>query len=184
MWLSESPFTSYELQIGDNLSSGLCWGGTLVRYAGWWSLPGLVQAGIDTAWTALISAAGFARYTPQVIVEHKNWRTGKRPVDEVDDWSRNGVDYIKRDIEFRDRWVASDDYRRLLTSIIVEANLPLTPFQEDRMRQMVRDSYTRERWKPGMPGVRLQAALDWVDANLDELISDLHDSHADAQPAR
>lgn len=91
----------------------MCWGGELVRTVGWWALPGVKQAGIDTAWTAIVQPLGLARYTPQVICEHMNYRTGKRPLDETDSWFRKGINYIQKDIDFRDAWAVSDDLTQI-----------------------------------------------------------------------
>lgn len=105
LWLSEKAKTRRTLERGTNLSSGLCWGGELVRAVGWWALPGVRQAGIDTAWTALCAPLRLCRYVPGVIVEHRNWRTGKRPRDKGDEWSRRDApDYIEHDLEVREQW--------------------------------------------------------------------------------
>lgn len=117
LWFSEDDYWASQLELGTHLSSGLCWGGDLVRTVGWWAPPGLRQAGIDTAWTAIVSELGLARYTPDVIVEHKNWRTGKRPADAGDEWTRDGEDYIRRDIETRDRLVVSPEFRAALERV-------------------------------------------------------------------
>lgn len=109
LWLSEKPKTLRSLAQGRNLSSGLCWGGNLVRTVGWWALPGVRQAGIDTAWTALVKPLRLYRYVPRVIVEHRNWRTGKRDKDEGDEWTRpDAPDYVDHDLKVRERWVATE----------------------------------------------------------------------------
>src|SRR5690606_20587427 len=74
------------IQQGRDMTSGLCWGGELVRAVGWWGFPEVIQAGIDTAWVRIIAALGSYRYLPDVIVEHLNWRTGKRDKDDTDAW--------------------------------------------------------------------------------------------------
>ena len=97
---------------GIDLTAGLCWGGELVRTVGWWALPGVQQAGIDTAWTLLLKPLQLLRYLPEVVVEHKNYRTLKREKDWVDSWERAGVDYVNADISVRDKWAVSPDCRR------------------------------------------------------------------------
>lgn len=119
LWISQSGGTHEEhLHKGLNLSSGLCWGGDLVRTVGWWALPGVIQAGIDTAWVDIVHPLGLYRYLPDTIVEHKNWRTGKRPYDDVDRWERAGVgDYISDDCAVKNEWVLSADYRNILRRV-------------------------------------------------------------------
>lgn len=117
-WHSNTPIERSRLEQGHNLSSGLCWGGDLVRCVGWWALPGVRQAGIDTAWTELVRPLGLHRYQPDIVVEHLNWRTGKRPKDQGDSWQRAGDDYIERDIASRDAWVRSADYRAVLSRLV------------------------------------------------------------------
>lgn len=88
---------------GENLTSGLCWGGELVRAVGWWGLPGNKQACSDVAWCDLIRGKNLHRYLPHVTVRHDNYRTNNRPVDDTDSWVRDGQNYIQQDI---DRWTA------------------------------------------------------------------------------
>jgi hypothetical protein len=117
LWMSEIPGMLEQLKVGRDLSSGLCWGGDLVRMVGWWALPEVVQAGIDTAWTEIVRPLQLHRYIGDVTVEHLNWRTGKRKYDETDNWVQDGVDYIHGDIVRRDQWVGSKDYRDTLRRV-------------------------------------------------------------------
>jgi hypothetical protein len=116
-WNSLSGNGEELFRNGHDLSSGLCWGGKLVRTVGWWALPGVRQAGIDTAWTEIVRPLNLHRYLPDVTVEHWNWRSGKRPFDQGDDWVRDGVDYISADIATRNQWVASEDYQATLERV-------------------------------------------------------------------
>jgi len=177
LWLSEQTGSLAALKYGDDLSSGLCWGGELIRTVGWWALPGVRQAGIDTAWTAIISPLFLGRYVDDVTVEHKNYRTGKREEDSVDDWTRDGVDYIADDIAVRDRWVASKDYRDTLERVVSSARVNLNKTQMDRMRQKASDNYVNHFWAPSMPGVRLTNALERINSDLDELVRALLARH-------
>lgn len=125
LWMSENKFDVWRLEQGKDLSSGLCWGGSLVRTVGWWALPGVRQAGIDTAWTDLISPLDLHRYTPSVTVEHLNWRTGKRPKDAMDDWETN---FIEQDLKFKNEWCWSAAYRDKLTVLSTALGRPeMTP---------------------------------------------------------
>lgn len=160
LWLSESAFFEPELEDGTNLSAGLCWGGSLVREAGWWALPGVRQAGIDTAWTAIVAPLDLARYTRDVVVEHKHYRTGKRAEDAGDSWVRHGVAYVEADIRARNEWVWSPAYRELLERLVVKAKLPPTERRLRRMRQVMRDSIANEHWFTGVPAARIQNAMD------------------------
>lgn len=106
------------LVAGTALSAGLCWGGALVRTVGWWCPPWLTQAGIDTTWSAIISELGIGRFVDAVVVEHKQWRTGKRQRDTGDDWARPDVgDYVQADIDARDAWCASPAFALTLNRI-------------------------------------------------------------------
>lgn len=72
------------LREGRDLSSGLCWGGELVRAVGWWSLPGLRGAWIDVSWLDIVRPLHLYRYSPEVLVEHRSHRNGGRPADAID----------------------------------------------------------------------------------------------------
>lgn len=106
-YVSADAFVRHLLPQGRDLGAPLCWGGNLVRAVGWWALPGVKQAGIDTAWIDIIQPLKLYRYIPEVICEHRNYRTGKRPYDDTDSWVRNGVNFIQRDIDRRNAWSAS-----------------------------------------------------------------------------
>jgi hypothetical protein len=73
------------IRNGYELTAGLVWSGELLRAAGWWALPGLRQAYVDVVWCELIVPLGLSRYTPEVIVEHMQWRNGKRQKDAWDE---------------------------------------------------------------------------------------------------
>lgn len=99
--------------ISGHMTSGLVWGGDLVRCVGWWGVPGLVQAGIDTVWEAIIRPLNLFTYCDDVICEHLNWRTGKRVKDGTDEWIRDGDPYIERDIRAARAFVASDEIKEI-----------------------------------------------------------------------
>lgn len=151
LWYSEDPIERDRLERGLNLSAGLCWGGDLVRTVGWWALPGVVQAGIDTAWCDIVWPLGLHRYVHDVTVEHLNWRTGKRPYDPGDDWVRDGVDYVSGDLRAKDDWQGSVVYRETLARVAKAAigtNL-------ERVLGALRASYVNEIWAIGaLPGAR------------------------------
>ena len=117
-WFSNSETDLGQLISGDNLSSGLCWGGELVRTVGSWNIPmECRQAGIDTAWLDIVKPLGLHNYLPDVLVEHKNWRTGKRRPDAGDLWIRSGQPYIELDLVQKRQWFASDEYRNALDRV-------------------------------------------------------------------
>lgn len=178
LWLSEQDSSLSSLEFGDDLSSGLCWGGELVRTVGWWALPGVVQGGIDTAWCAIIGALGLGRYRHDIIVEHKNYRTGKRERDSIDDWHRDGTDYIRNDILIRNEWAGSTGYRDILARVAEHAKVELSPVQLRKLRQIVRDSHANERWKPTQSAARLINVLERIDLDLDQLVADVLDPNA------
>ena len=80
------------------------WGGKLVRTVGWWGFPGVRQAGNDNAWLLIAENAGVRRHLKDVFMEHRNWRTGKRPCDDTDNWVRDGVRYIDADFQVFNEW--------------------------------------------------------------------------------
>jgi hypothetical protein len=97
----------YDGAIGDGLelTAGLVWSGGLLLAAGWWALPGLRQAYVDVVWCHLISALGLARYTPEVIVEHMQWRNGKRQRDAWDEMADGpSSSIVMADRVVYDRW--------------------------------------------------------------------------------
>lgn len=170
LWFSEHPSRLAELEDGTNLSSGLCWGGELVRTVGWWALPGVRQAFIDVAWCRIIETLGLQRYTPHVTVEHLNYRTGKRDRDEVDEWSRDGENYIERDIEIGYRWLASPEYTEILRRLkaapmkVWPSDLQLRRKSEQAV-QRARDDYANAHWKVGQSGAALTHVLERFDAS-------------------
>lgn len=186
LWLSENPHTLSELEQGCNLSSGLCWGGDLVRTVGWWALPGVRQAFIDVAWCRIIETFGLQRYTHDVVVEHLNYRTGKRERDPVDDWSRDGDDYIKRDIDEGYRWLASDAYFQVLRRLsVTPMRLVPSAVQIRKAVQQIRDDYANAHWTPGQSGSALTRVLADFDlsgrgAELAEILA----THSDEGPPR
>ncbi len=114
LWLSEDDGERDSLIRGTNLSSGVCYGGDLVRAVGWLALPGLFQAGIDTTWVAICGKLRRMRYVEDVTVEHKHFRTGKR---KDEGWSNLNLPHIDRDLILRDEWVASREYIETLERI-------------------------------------------------------------------
>lgn len=66
------------------ITSALAIGGDLVRAVGWFSAPGLRQAGLDSAWNFLGREFGLMRYRHDVVVEHVHWKNGKRARDRTD----------------------------------------------------------------------------------------------------
>jgi len=104
LWISE---TGWRHPTGGScFTSGLCWGGKLIRAVGWWSLPGVRQGGIDGAWNDLAGLCGLTRYTPRVVVEHLTWKLGKREKDETDNWVKDGQTYIANDLALYEEWAA------------------------------------------------------------------------------
>ncbi len=155
LWFSDNPGEVEQLEKGNNLSSGLCWGGDLVRAVGWWALPGVIQAGIDMAWLDIVRPFGLHRYRPDIVVEHLNWRTKKRPYDETDQWERPGVgNYIDRDLDVKNQWHWSRAYRNLMQHL--EAAAPADANLGGAL-QARRQSLVDELWvKGGLPAARLQ----------------------------
>jgi hypothetical protein len=165
LWLSESPSTRVALENGNDLSSGLCWGGELVRTVGWWALPGVRQAWIDVAWTKIVHPLHLYRYVDHVTVEHLNYRTGKRERDAVDDWSRGGDDYIERDIQVGREWAASDDYIRTIGRVNDRARVSFTKKQIADAVGILRDSYAAAHFTPGSKAAGLPRILAEFDAS-------------------
>lgn len=117
LYVSVNPQYMSMLRRGEDFGAPMCFGGELVRTVGWWALPGVKQAGIDTAWVAIVAPLGLHSYNQNVLCEHQNYRTGKRPMDETDSWVRNGVNYIQADIDFRNNWILTQDYRDTLNRV-------------------------------------------------------------------
>lgn len=106
LWLTE---------IKDTVSGSLCgafvWGGDLLRATGWWALPGVRQAGIDDAWIQLHQHGAVRRvHVTDVIVEHLQYRNGKRAVDATDNHVRDGEGYIEADRARYAAWLGSDEF--------------------------------------------------------------------------
>ena len=176
-WHSHDPTNRYEYERGDDMSAGLCWGGDLVRTVGWWALPGVTQAGIDTAWTALIGPLGLVRYRHDIVVEHKHYRTGKRPEDQGDSWVRDGRNYIEADIKTRDDWIISEDYVDTLVRVAMAHRLD--PDRERLHRDLVQAKASAV-YRPGMPGARFQNILNEFEGSVHDLIHRVFgpDTHA------
>ena len=105
-WQSNDSVSRRDLEKGFNMTSGCVWGGDLVRAVGWWALPGVLQGGIDMAWLDIVRPLGLHRWTPGVIIEHWNWRTGKRPRDSGDEWTRPDAGaYVQADLDTKLAWV-------------------------------------------------------------------------------
>lgn len=118
-WLADDDIAGEAVELGATLTSGLCWGGDLIRAAENWAIPpGVMQAGIDLAWCAVIKALpGLHRYRPDVLVEHWNWRTGKRELDATDSWVRDGRDYVQDDVDMTQEWIRKGGASDLATKI-------------------------------------------------------------------
>lgn len=185
LWLSEAENTRLELEEGSNISSGLCWGGKLVRAVGWWALPGVRQAFIDVAWCRIVQPLNLARYTPDVTVEHLNYRTGKRERDAVDDWTRKGVDYIQADIDTGYAWLSSEDFVDTIRRIAPTARMvPPSDRNIAVAVQRLRDAYANTHWKPGMSAAALVRAIEaFNQSGRGERLAQLLHTHADPQPA-
>lgn len=101
-----------------SLCGAFCWSGDLVRAVGWWALPKVKQAGIDNAWTLLcVDLLPLRHFMEGVVVEHANWRTGKRPYDGTDEHSRAGENYVNEDMQMFEHWRSSDDPHRAVQRI-------------------------------------------------------------------
>lgn len=93
-------------------SAGMCWGGDLVRAAGWWALPGTFQAGTDVAWIRIVQRLRRMRFCHVATVEHLHWRRGKRERDllDTDMNDSNGHLHTDRDLEVLWEWLASREF--------------------------------------------------------------------------
>jgi len=114
LWVSELGW--HHPTGGPCFTSGLCWGGELIRTVGWWALPGVYQGGIDGAWNDLAGMLGLTRYLPHVIIEHRTWKLGKRAQDETDEWVKQGMTYIATDLVHYNEWCRTS--RKLVKSQI------------------------------------------------------------------
>ncbi len=101
-----------------SLCGAFCWGGELVRTVGWWGFPCVRQFCNDLAWCVLcIHRLKLRKRLDDVIIEHFNWRTGKRPKDETDNWVRDGEHYREKDKEIFRNWERSDEPKELCKRI-------------------------------------------------------------------
>lgn len=63
------------------------------------------QAGNDNAWSEDVGREiGIRKRTYDVVFDHRNWRTGRRPKDETDSWERAGYNYIQADFQLLELW--------------------------------------------------------------------------------
>ena len=106
LWMSE--YLWHHPTGGPCFTSGLCWGGELIRAVGWWAPPGLRQGGIDGTWNDLAGFLGLTRYVPEVVIEHRTWKMEKREKDETDDWVKHGKTYIATDLARYERWAVEE----------------------------------------------------------------------------
>jgi hypothetical protein len=125
MYLSEDLATRSGVLCGAQ-----CFGGELVRAVGWWALPGVRQGGIDDAWVTLGSEVGETiRYCEDVIVEHWNWRTDRRSIDDTDTRGRAGDDaFLQKDLSVLEEWRADgskDIIKKHVTDAKTAAGWPL-----------------------------------------------------------
>lgn len=102
------------VRAGSEPSAGQCWGGNVLRAAGWWALPGSVQAGTDVAWAQMITSLDRMRFCDEVTVEHRHWRTGKRKRDKLDTdmHDDNGHAHTERDLALLRAFLQSRDFWR------------------------------------------------------------------------
>jgi hypothetical protein len=110
--------------VGHELTAGLVWAGDLLRATGWWALPGLRQGYVDVVWCNLISQLGLARWTPWVLVEHMQWRIGKREKDAWDQMADgNSTPIVAADGVVYEKWKADgmDDTLARLSGLLVAA---------------------------------------------------------------
>lgn len=118
-WVSGTIEGKLALQAGGCFSAGLCWGGELVRTVGWLAFPGSFQAGTDVAWAELVRPYGLHRYLDEVVVEHRHWRSGKRPQDRLDTdmEDTNGQRHTSGDVQRLYEWIGSAEMDETLERI-------------------------------------------------------------------
>lgn len=90
---------SYEHTLG----GAFCWGGKLVRAVGFWAMEGVKQGGVDDFWTELLTYGihpPMRKHLDEVFVRHDHYKTGRREIDDTDDWERDGEIYIQNDLNF------------------------------------------------------------------------------------
>lgn len=101
----EDHFWCGDKDISHTLVGCFVWGGKLVRAVGWWALPKVRQAGIDDAWCDICTYySELRRHCADIVVEHHNWRSRKRPEDRTDSWRRDGVNYVANDFRIWNDW--------------------------------------------------------------------------------
>ncbi len=66
----------------------------------------------------LITDMPFRRYLANVTVEHKNWRTEKRPKDDTDSWARDGKNYRDPDKLVIESMRNSGEFRKISERIL------------------------------------------------------------------
>lgn len=105
-----------------SLCGAFCWGGELIRTVGWWALPGVQQAGIDDAWTEIVTYAlpKLRKYQADCIVNHFHFKTGKRPFDNTDLWERDGIQYIENDFQKFNNWKARGGAKKAAEKIRIK----------------------------------------------------------------
>lgn len=100
------------------LTSGLTWGGEMLRALGWWAPPGLVHVGIDCIWTYILQELGCCRYLPNVIIQHYSYRSHRRKKDIYDVTLNNPEDLeVKEDEKIYRDWVENHRYREAAQTI-------------------------------------------------------------------
>jgi len=70
--------------------SGCVISGKAVRVLGWIAAPGTRHIGIDVIQGRLFGALGLLRLDKNVVIEHRHWVNGKRPMDENYRWVYSG----------------------------------------------------------------------------------------------
>jgi hypothetical protein len=103
-WMALDPGWAHYVRAGSLMTSGLCWGASLIRAAGWWALPGVRQGGIDGAWNTVSHELDLGRYLDNVVIEHRTWKAGKRRRDKTDAWVKHGQAYIAADVKRYWKW--------------------------------------------------------------------------------
>lgn len=72
------------------------------------------QAGCDNAWSEHVTKPlDLRKRLRDVVFDHRNWRTGRRPKDETDSWEREGYNYVEADFEILRRWLAAGEHLRV-----------------------------------------------------------------------
>lgn len=116
-WVSEMNEQNRKLLYQtSNLGGGICWGGDLIRTVGYWAMPGVVQAGIDWMWTAMVGGTPIGIYLHNVTVRHDNYRTGKRQKDKTDEWGS----WMQPDIDKTRAFIQSAEFRLLKERVLRE----------------------------------------------------------------